>query len=138
MVAFACGGDDGESRSSADALYARPETLLIESQSGRIEVGASAFETPMIVADGTMPPSGPPLVEGATVQLEYEPGWTFTADARNDEGGQRVRLEVTAIDEHRFTVAAPPPGSYEIFVHGNSSGGDLVGAMFVFRWMVTP
>jgi hypothetical protein len=116
----------------------RPEALVIESPSGRIEVGAVYFGTLTMSADGTMPPSGPPVVEGATVQLVYPaPGWAFTADAQNDEGGETVRLEVTAIDEHRFAVAAPPPGSYEILVDGKSSGGELLGAGFMFRWIVT-
>jgi hypothetical protein len=162
MGGFGCGGDDGESQSSAVAtggaltsstmpapstssiattmppLNAKPQALAIESRSGRIEVGAFYFGTSTMVADGTTPPSGPPLVEGATVQLVYPaPGWTFTAVAQNDEGGKRVRLEVRAIDEHRYAVAAPPPGSYEILVDGKSSGGEVLGAGFVFRWMVT-
>jgi hypothetical protein len=161
MGAFGCGGDDGESQSSAVAtgaaltssttpapstssiatttptLDVKPQALVIESQSGRIEVGASYFGTSTMVADGTMPPSGPPLVEGTTVQLVYPaPGWSFTAVAQNDEGGKRVRLEVTAIDEHRFAVAPPRPGSYEIVVDGKSRGGEVLGAGFVFRWRV--
>ena len=92
-----------------------------------------------MVADGTTPPSGPPVAEGAAVQLAYPaPGWTFTAVARREHGGRGMKLGITAIDEHRFEIEAPPPGSYEILVDGKSPNGEQRGAGYVFTWVVLP
>jgi hypothetical protein len=124
---------------SSPTLDWTPPALSVESQSGRFEVGASSYSTSTMVADGTMPASGWPVAEGAAVQLVYPtPGWTFKAFAQREDGGRRMRLRITSIDEHRFDVAAPPPGSYEIRVLGKSSKAEQRGAGYVFRWVVLP
>ena len=116
-----------------------PPALVVESQSGRLAVGAFYYGTSTMAADGTTPPSGPPVAEGATVQFAYpERGWTFRAVARRKHAGRAMKLEVTAIDEHRFRIAAPPPGSYEILVDGKSPKGEQRGAGYVFMWVVLP
>jgi hypothetical protein len=117
----------------------RPPALVVESRSGRIEVGAFYYGTSTMAADGTTPPSGPPVAKGSAVQVAYPaPGWTFTAVARKQHGGRGVKLRITTIDEHRFEINAPAPGSYEILVDGQSPIGERRGAGYVFTWVVLP
>jgi hypothetical protein len=116
-----------------------PPALVVESQSGQLKVGAFYFATSTMAADGTMPPSGPPVAEGTAVPFAYPaPGWTFTAIARREHGGRGMKLGITAFDEHRFEIEAPPPGSYEILVDGKSPKGEERGAGYVFTWVVLP
>jgi hypothetical protein len=94
----------------------------------------------MAVADGTtMPASGPAvIVEGTTLQLVYPlPGWTFVAVADEPARGTRASLKITVIDEHRFDVAAPAPGTYDVWVEGSGNPPDQRTASFVFRWIVS-
>jgi hypothetical protein len=112
-------------------------TVRVENGFGERQLMAQTYTDEVTSFDvGPAHEDGLDVIVGSrVVGLEAEHGdWAFEAFALGDDG-RIVSLALTATDAH-VEIAAPPGGTYVVYVDGLDVHSDVRTVRYIFRWIV--